>query len=258
MSPSFSTTLLVIDETECPEADVFALVGLAVPIANADPVRLKVHRFMRELRGVPAGTISVPPELHGRSMLQNRVDAGWATDEHRIRSFAHVVEMVNELRLDVFRSAYYRKSLTAIQTDDPKRMMYSLCFGGLEQMASPLLAKSFVIPIMDGLAKDIVDPMSGSKPVVHAIRASPSYSERWISISNVENLLDPVFVDSRYSPLMQVADVAAHLLHILDWERAGLPLKGEFKPRVAAIARTLDMSLVHGAIPISMNMSMWK
>jgi len=108
---------------------------------------------------------------------------------------------------------------------------------------------------MDGLDCAIVGPIAMSQPLMHAFRAARFYREGDMSIANVQNLTDPVFVDSRYSSLMQVADVTAYLLHLLDWERAGLPMKGGFKARVGSVARTLDASLVRGAEPIWMNAS---
>ncbi len=108
---------------------------------------------------------------------------------------------------------------------------------------------------MDGINQALARSFGAGAPIHHALRASPFYSHGSMSIPNVENLMDAVFVDSRYSSLMQVADVTAYLLHLLDWERLGLPVVGAFKPRVAAIARTLDLSLVCGAEPITMRMS---
>jgi hypothetical protein len=254
---TLATTLLFIDETDCSETDVFSLVGLVVPIDKADDIRLRFHRFMRELEGVPDRTISPPPELHGWDMLRRPRDAAWATDEHRVRAFAHIVEIVNALRLQVVRVAYYKASLPEALRDMPaKRALYSLCFGSLQQMVGPLLAESFVIPVMDGLNKNIVDPVAMSQPLHHAFRASPVYSEGAISIPSVENLMDPVFVDSRYSAIMQVADVTAYLLHVLDQarerQRSG-KAPTDFKRTLASVAHTLDPTLVHGAEPIRMN-----
>jgi hypothetical protein len=115
-----------------------------------------------------------------------------------------------------------------------------------------ILDASYAIPIMDGLNVDLAVSIGGTKPTMHALRAAPFFNESAISISNAKNLMDPVFVDNRHSSLMQVADVTAYLLHLLDWGRQNLPMTGEFKPRVAAVARSLDMSLVVGAEPIWM------
>ena len=64
---------------------------------------------------------------------------------------------------------------------------------------------------------------------------------------NLHHLMDPVFVDSRYFSLMQVADVTGYLLHIMDWVNLGVPLEGDFKPRLAEIAKTLDLRHVYSA-----------
>jgi hypothetical protein len=256
MAARLNTTLLVMDETECRETDVFALVALVVPIEKVDTIRLGLHRFMRELEGVPDRTISPPPELHGSKMLG---DVAWATEAHRIKCFAHVVEVVNQLRIEVLRAAYYNKSLEPLRKGfEPaareklyRGFRYSACFGGLERSVGSLLAESYVIPVMDGLDDKIAFPVGGSKPILHAMRAAPGYAEGQISIANVQNLLDPVFVDSRYSSIMQVADVTAYLPHMLDWERLTLPMS-DFKASVAGVANTLDASLVHGAEPIWM------
>jgi hypothetical protein len=185
-------------------------------------------------------------------------NAEWATDEDRIRCFEHVVEIVNSERIEVVRAAYYKKSLAFMRSGTPgeaseKTLLYSICSGGLKRMVAPLLASSFVIPVMDGLDRTIVDPVAASEPILHAFRAAPFYRDGTMSIPNVQNLMDPVFVDSRYSSIMQVADVTAYLLHVLDWERERLLIEGSFKPRIVAVAHTLDPSLVHGAKPIWMN-----
>jgi hypothetical protein len=39
--------LLFVDETECPETDVFSLVGLVVPIEQAEDLRLKFSARLR-------------------------------------------------------------------------------------------------------------------------------------------------------------------------------------------------------------------
>ena len=244
------TLLLVMDESDCRETNVFALVGLVVPIERADALRVSLHRFVRELENPPDRTIATPTELHGSAMLKN---VSWATDEHRLRCYQYVVDVLHEHQLQILRAAYYKKSLAALPGG--KRMMYGLCFGGMQATVGSLLADAYAIPIMDGMNQDLAFSFGGGMPVLHALRASPFYAEGSISIPNVENLMDAVFVDSRYSALMQLADVTAHLLHILDWERLGLPLVGAFKPRLAAIARRLDMSLVSGAVPVSMRMA---
>lgn len=254
---ALGTNLLVMDETECDRTDVFALVGLVVPIEKADAIRLSLHRFVRDLENVPDRTIAEPPELHGSDMLPPE-KAPWATDEHRIRCYEYAVGIVHEHSLQVLRAAYYKRSLEPIAKEQPekirRRMRYSLCFGGLEATVGALLGESYAIPIMDGMNNDLVVSLGSGKPTLHSYRASPFYQEGDLSIPNVQNLLDPVFVDSRYSSLMQVADVTAYLLHVLDWERQGLPITGDYKPRVAAAARKLDMSLVSGAEPIRMRM----
>jgi hypothetical protein len=216
-APSLSTVMLVMDETESVETGIFALVGLLVPIETADALRLEHYRFIRSLRPQEPGVINLSTlELHGSNMLRDErgEDMSWA----KVLAFG------------------------------PKH--HSLCFSGFMMSLGDEFAKAYVIPIMDGLDLDVATKLGAMVDVCGAYR-SASLGDQGLSVKNSHNLMDPVFVDSRYSPLMQIADVTAHLFHVLDWEREGLSMS-EFKTRLAAIAKELDPDLISNPLPIAM------
>jgi hypothetical protein len=59
-----------------------------------------------------------------------------ATDDHRIRCYEYVVDVLRKHRVVALRAAYFKRSLAWIVENQPekirRRMRYSLCFGGLE------------------------------------------------------------------------------------------------------------------------------
>ena len=251
------TCLLFMDESECKDTDIFALVGLFVPIEKADPIRLDHQRFIRSLSGTPDRTIDFNPlELHGRNMLRHektKAPLTWATDEHRFRCFEFVADVVNRYALEVLRVAYYRKSLEKLPGAGPK--CYGLCFAGFQWALGEYLASSYVIPVMDGLDGKVAITFGRGTLGNSIVRAVPWYEERFLTVKNSANLMDAVFVDSRYSPLMQIADVTTYLLHVLDWERENLPIDGDYKPRLLSIAKTLNQDLVQGGPPVWMRVT---
>jgi hypothetical protein len=244
-----NVTLLVMDETICHKTDVFALVGLLVPIEQADPIRIALHSFMRELAN-QGDIVQPPPELHGSKMLK---DVPWATDEHRLRCFEFVVRLLKEHELIVVRNAYFttplRRAFANFVLDD---LRYGFCRQGLIDTIRPLLEDGFVLPIMDGINDKFARILGGYMPMLHALRSDPRPEVRQMTTPNLHHLMDPVFVDSRYFSIMQVADVKAYLLHIMDWVDLGVPLEGDFKPRLAEIAKTIDMTNIYSAPIIQM------
>jgi hypothetical protein len=242
------TLFLVVDETECAKTDVFALVGVLVPIEKVDTIRLDLNRFVRDLQAVPDDTVLPAPELHGSKMLLEENEA-WATDDHRVRCYEKVVELVNEHRLRVLRVAYFKRSVARIAEGDRKH--HGLCYAGLSMSLSSTLEHAYVLPVMDGLDQRVAGKLGQQSQSTGALRAMPGFAAESLSIENAERLMDPVFVDSRFSPLMQLTDVTAYLLHLLDCERTGHSFT-MYKSRLLAIAKGLDLSLVSGVEPIEM------
>lgn len=246
---TLGTTFMVIDDTENPAADVFAFVGVLIPIEKYDAIRTATNRFTRELEGVADNTVTIPPELHGSAMFGGKKPVPWATDAHRLRAYEMVADLINQHRLTVIRSAYVKSSLRkTIGADKPN----ALCFMNLLWMVQPELERTYIVPMFDGFDASAVRAIGGASQVTHVLRATPGFAPSQLSISNADRILDPVFIDSGHSTLMQVTDVAAYLLNALDNKRIGKSADTDYKRGVLTAAERLDLSLVAGVNPLEM------
>jgi len=152
-----NVNLLVMDESSSADTDVASLTGILIPVEKAGHIRDAMCKFLRELQSVPPNEIRALPELHGRAMFRNM---DWATDEHRLRAFEHVVAMVNASRLEVIRVAYsnHRQLRDALRPDD---RLHRLCFFGIVMWLQKYLANGYVLPIMDGLEEAYATRFNG-------------------------------------------------------------------------------------------------
>jgi hypothetical protein len=238
--------LLVMDESECPETDIVGLTGVMIPVEKAGTIRDDLYRFLRGLQALPPNHFHPLPELHGRSMFK---DESWASDDHRIFAYEHVVDAVNHHGLDVLRVAYREhRKLRGVFKGDPK--LHGLCFLGLSISMARFLPDAYVLPIMDGLDEKLA-PMFGGLVKNGAAMLASGMAPEDISIYRSENLLDPVFASSRFCTAVQIADVVSYLLHVRDFEATGRPIS-PFKSRILDAAKRLDPTLVAGAEPLTL------
>jgi hypothetical protein len=77
------------------------------------------------------------------------------------------------------------------------------------------------------------------------LRSGSNYGVGPIHIQHTDSLLDPVFVESEHSVLMQLTDVVAYLLKVWDWEYRKWELP-PFKAKLLPIAKALNPELLHG------------
>jgi hypothetical protein len=132
--------------------------------------------------------------------------------------------------------------------------MYQFCYQGvLMTVGRHFASDSYVIPMMDWLDHEYAQVFGAANPLVNALRVDPRYRESMISLESFGNFVEPVFVDSKSSSLMQIADLTSYLLHVLDLEREGKAITGKYKPRVLAVAHSLDMDRIAGAKPVWFN-----
>jgi len=249
---------LVMDETDEPlfkgkdernGALIFALVGVAIPIERADPIRVDLYRFLHEMHdGVgcdPKDIFNEPPELHGKEMLPPEKFA-WATDEHRARCFEKVVDVVNREHLHVYRDAFYKRSVDAFTR--PKEQSLAHGYESLMRIkgVERLRAASYVVPMVDGIDRKLFSGVLGPRGrFMSVLRGGSHFPLGPIHIKHPDTLMDPVFVDSAHSALMQLTDVVGYLLSVRDWEQRGWPLT-PFKANLLRVAKTLDPELLHG------------
>jgi hypothetical protein len=165
--------------------------------------------------------------------------------DKRLKCFEHVVDLVNRHALPGLRAGYYRRTVKSLLAHDPK--LHGLCFSGLTFMVQPYLAANFVLPIMDRVHGRYEDVMAQMVHNAQILTASPWISKESITISHPENLGDVHFASSRYSVLIQFADVVGYLLHIRDRERQGDNLVG-FKGELLTLAKRLQDSLVNDQV----------
>jgi hypothetical protein len=95
---------------------------------------------------------------------------------------------------------------------------------------------------------------------VNIVRSAPGFRGSPLQPQNIHNLMEPLYVDSAQSALMQITDVTGYLLQILDWERQAAQCdlcatelqRSDYKPKLVAIAKTVDTSLVNEPEPVSL------
>lgn len=244
--PASDVSLLAMDESLSDETGIASLTGVVIPVEHANEIREEIYRFARHIQALPPNHFGAHIELHGSQMLKG---LPWATDEHRLRCYEHVVETVNRYQLDVVRVAYRRtKTLTGMFQGDEK--LHGLCFLGVAFSMGRFLPDTVIVPIMDGLQEKLASRFGSLVQNADSMRAGGIGPEN-ISIAASHNLMEPLFASSRYSTSIQLADVVAYLLHILDYERAGLPLS-PFKRQLVDVAHKLDMSIIAGLEPLQM------
>jgi hypothetical protein len=252
------TSYLVMDETDDPpfkgkdgrnDALVFALVGVAVPIEQVDPIRIDLYRFLHGLYDGagrdPMEIFSAPPELHGAKLFPSNLYP-WVTDGQRLQCFEKIVETVNRERLYVFREAFFKRSVDAFT--HPKKQCLALAYEGLMRIRrlERLRTASYIVPLMDGIDRELFSGVLGVRSrFMSVLRGGSKFTTGPIHISSSENLMDAVFVESVHSAIMQLADMVAYLLSALDCERRGWPLT-PFKTDLLRVAKMLDPQLLQG------------
>jgi hypothetical protein len=242
-STTFPAAFMVMDESESSVAGIDGMIGLIVPLAVCTAVRHRWYGAIAALQKLPENHKSFPPVVHAVRMFH---DEAWANDEDRVACFELAVKIVNEWRLRVYRCAYYTASLVELRRATHDQRSRGLFTFGLQCMAADVAANHYIIPLMDGLDKTIVRPLAGTSQGTVAFRAQGIAAEN-ISIPFVDHYMDPVFADSRYSALIQIADCILYLLMVLDCKRTGGTLS-PFKARLLPVAQRLDAELVREEI----------
>lgn len=247
-----NTAFLFLDESVSEHLDTASLTGVLVPADRYVAARDRVLRLSLDVQRPPPNHVPRPIEFHGCEMLSG-VDG--ATNDDKLNAFAALVDIVNRERLLVVSVGYTNWSeIGPLRKHDDK--LQGLNFFGVLNLVSEHARDALIVPVVDGLPGGIVDAKRRKEiPPVEpdAMRAfitamntnqhaRVAVGDHLLSIPNYRNFAEAVFTDSEHSPLLQLADVVGHLLHLQDWrDRFGA---SGFKASVAAIADRIDQSLV--------------
>lgn len=157
MSQSSSIAFLFLDESQFEPLDLAALTGVLVRSEVYNSVRDAMCRIIHDVQASPPQVVEMPIELHASRLLKNLAgrDAS-VPDELRLRIFAQVVNIVNSRNISVYRNAYLNRSkiaplfrVGAESTSDSK--LYAINFHHILSMIQPELARSIIVPVMDGI-----------------------------------------------------------------------------------------------------------
>jgi len=231
------TSFFPIDDSE--SKYTISLTAIEVPIEKYNIVRNELYNFSCGLI-YEKGYVKNPPELHGAELLKG---LEWATDEIRLNCFKKIVQIINENKLYVYRLGYYKKSVKIFLKSDPK--LYSMNFFSVQRLMGHLSEEKLAIPIIDGLHEEnskFFNMGGQGLSILHSID-----NEDKVSVKNFKNICEPLFASSKYSALIQLADMASYLLQSLDYKVLNVEC-GEFKRKIQNIAESFDKELIHNEI----------
>ncbi len=226
-----------IDDSE--SKHTISLTTIDVPLGKYNIVRNEIYNFSCGLIH-EEGHIKNPPELHGAELLKG---CDWATDDMRLDCFRKIVEIINTNKLYVYRLGYYKKSVKMFLDSDPK--LYSLNFSNMQGLMGYLSEEKMAIPVIDGLHEEnskFFNIGGQGLSILH-----DSGIEASVTIKNFKNICEPLFASSKYSALIQLADMASYMLQTLDYKILGVPC-GEFKKKIQEICESFDQELIHNEI----------
>lgn len=206
--------------------DMVALTGVLVPLESYSPILDQMCQLAWEVLSPEPNVVPAPIEFHGRSLLPELSGQPCAeADKARLYVFARVVSIVNTHRLRVFRVAYFnRREIAAFIKGDPK--LYGLNFFNMLSGLQDIMDETLLVPVMDGVPASsakkppAIDPslirgFASNVRWLHHIRQHALVKDS-LSIRNAQNLAEPLFGDSSYATLLQLADLVSYLLLQID------------------------------------------
>lgn len=233
------------------------LTGVFVNAAQCPDVRDAMIRIARGVLQAMGRPESAPIELHGVDMLR---DFPEATDEHRLRAFSEVVDLVNRAELEVLSIGHVDKAQVqrryANLQMDPGDKLYTINLYELVDVMQ-LHEDVLVVPVFDGVPGRAPGMKhSRVEPFAHDAFLRGGSVTHWNRVlyedkphpvvrhkPNLRNFMEPLFADSANSPLLQLADVVGYLLDAADC--VAQSAASEWKSQVAAIAGDIHPTLVH-------------
>jgi hypothetical protein len=258
---------LFLDEGMYKPLDLASLTGVLVPLEAYGTVRDEMCRLVWEVLSPEPKVVPAPIELHGRNLLPELASRPQAeADKARLHVLARVTSIINAHRLCVLRVAYLnRTEIAAFMQGDSK--LYGLNFFAVQTGLQDMMAKTLVVPVMDGVPNSASSAKKAPAIDPSLIRAFAS-SVRWIhhmrqhalvknsiSLRNAQNLAEPLFGDSSHATLLQLADLVSHLLLQIDRDDLETPgAESEYRKSVVQHARALNpdqLSLWRGRMEVN-------
>ena len=223
-----------MDDSYCEITQVSSLTGVLVPVDQYPMLRSGFYNILRFAIQPSESLIATAPELHGNDFLRDECD------ETKLAVLRDIAALMAKHHVRIYRIGYFiTEVIEQLFTRDKK--LVGLCWVSLLSMMEPLLKDEMVIPVMDGFDPDTIHYFSSVVKELDELRSADF--DKSLSIQYSHNVLGEVFyADSRYSALIQVADLAAYLRAASDLVTLGKAIT-DFKKQLASISGILDSSI---------------
>lgn len=239
---------MYLDETVNKQTNVSCVTGIYFSKRNHLAIRKAVYTVHRKIRDeLGEGPYAQGVEIHGNQLLQGIRFAN-INDEFRLNVIRQMVAIINKYSIRVFRMGYNNAREIAKFTKTKNEKLYGLHMLGFSQLMDYLTRRNKVVMVMDSVNQDAVQTMS--RMIYTQTSDTFMFPDQELSyvIKKPFNILESVvYVDSRFSELMQLSDVIGYLFNKLDYKEQGKPLS-EFGNSVVAIAETINNKLVANRI----------
>jgi hypothetical protein len=217
-----------------------ALTGILVPAARAHDLRHRVYQAFASEIQPSASSILMPPELHLSDFLRHR------SDDHKLSILADLVGVLVSLGIRIYRSGYrYNRHRAATEfARDPE--LRTLLWLSLWVRLQPVLKKTVIVPVLDaGFDRGFQPVVDGFSDLVRfsdVLRTTPLREN--VTTPESVNMLEVLYVDSKYSTLVQLADLVSGLCRIS--ERAHLATS--FKAALREVAAPLSSLMEYNSV----------
>jgi hypothetical protein len=232
---AWKLNFLFMDDSYTETTKLSCLTGVVVPVEQYPMLRSEFYEALRFSIQPEETVIAAAPELHGSDFLRNECD------EKKLAVMRDIAVLVAKHCLRIYRVGYFITDATDEVFRRDKKLV-GLCWVSLLSMMEPLLRDEMVVPVMDGFNPDTIRFLSSVVKELDKLRSVGF--DKMLSVRYSHNVLGEVFyADSRYSALIQVADLIAYLRATSDLVALGKTLT-DFKKELATISSTLDSSIV--------------
>lgn len=249
--------LLFVDDSYSDHTKISSLTGVLIPVHKYNALRTQYYQILEWIIKPNENTFNLnPPELHASKLFKGMPGID---DKQKLKTFNDIVDFVNSNGIEVYRSGVYvTDEVTKNFTPDPE--MYSFNFDNLIRLLKDKLSNEMIIPVMDKLPEtnkkftykdkdydySLGSMISGSRMATDILRETGG--AKLLTIKNTENVLGEVFyADSKYAIFIQIADMIAYLLHILDFSQIN-EINTDFKSKLLEIALKINQKLINSTI----------
>ncbi len=233
------TAFLFIDESKIKinTVDFYSLTAILINSEVYDDIRSDFHSIFKHYYYPTENILYFGfPELHFNNLLP----------EHGNDVKISVLEQLTEL-LMIYKVKIYRIGMK----DNPafnnnSTFHYATCWLYMEFLTSDIRKDTLIIPVFDaGFDRSFqkrVDSLSGHNNLMDKMRVTPHQNKN--TLSNLNNLGEPIYSDSKYSSFIQIVDYISGLINIQDRHNSGEDIS-EFKKRLLALAINLEAHMTY-------------